>query len=156
MSESREHDRLLEHQYDEIQEYDNPLPAWWTIILWATIVWAVLYALNVIPGVGSARAGWRTTRPRWPAATEKYGAPGSRPARRSPRGDGSALADPGALAAGKATFVQNCARATCRTAAATSPNLTDDLLDPRQHPPADAHVVTNGVLDKGMRNGAPC
>jgi cytochrome c oxidase cbb3-type subunit 3 len=36
-------DRLLDHAYDGIQEYDNPLPRWWVLIFWATIVLVPLY-----------------------------------------------------------------------------------------------------------------
>ncbi|MBI5611205.1 MAG: cytochrome C, partial [Deltaproteobacteria bacterium] len=36
-------DRLLEHNYDGIQEYDNPLPGWWTALFWLTIVFAAGY-----------------------------------------------------------------------------------------------------------------
>jgi cytochrome c oxidase cbb3-type subunit 3 len=38
-------DHLLDHAYDGIQEYDNPLPRWWLAIFWATIVFAPLYVL---------------------------------------------------------------------------------------------------------------
>jgi cytochrome c oxidase cbb3-type subunit 3 len=38
-------DHLLEHSYDGIQEYDNPLPRWWLAIFWATIVFTPLYIL---------------------------------------------------------------------------------------------------------------
>ena len=34
-------------------EYDN-LPRWWVITFWATIVFSILYALNV-PGVGNGK-----------------------------------------------------------------------------------------------------
>jgi cytochrome c oxidase cbb3-type subunit 3 len=38
-------DHLLEHLYDGIQEYDNPLPRWWLAIFWATIIFTPLYIL---------------------------------------------------------------------------------------------------------------
>jgi len=38
-----EDDRLLHHEYDGIQEYDNPLPSWWSGIFIATIVFAIVY-----------------------------------------------------------------------------------------------------------------
>ena len=40
---SEETDETTGHSYDGIQEYDNPLPRWWVIMFWATIVFAVGY-----------------------------------------------------------------------------------------------------------------
>jgi cytochrome c oxidase cbb3-type subunit 3 len=38
-------DHLLDHAYDGIQEYDNPLPRWWLALFWATIIFTPLYIL---------------------------------------------------------------------------------------------------------------
>jgi len=38
-------DHILDHSYDGIQEYDNPLPRWWLAIFWATIIFTPLYIL---------------------------------------------------------------------------------------------------------------
>lgn len=38
-------DSLMDHAYDGIQEYDNPLPRWWLAIFWLTIVFTPLYIL---------------------------------------------------------------------------------------------------------------
>ncbi|MEJ7600266.1 MAG: cbb3-type cytochrome c oxidase N-terminal domain-containing protein [Kofleriaceae bacterium] len=35
--------RLLDHDYDGIREYDNPLPGWWSMMFCASIVFAVCY-----------------------------------------------------------------------------------------------------------------
>lgn len=36
---------LLDHNYDGIQEYDNPTPGWWHLIFWGTILWSVVYVV---------------------------------------------------------------------------------------------------------------
>ena len=38
-------DPLTGHDYDGIQEYDNPLPGWWRWIFIGTIIFSVFYAL---------------------------------------------------------------------------------------------------------------
>jgi len=40
------------HDYDGIEEYDNPLPAWWFFMFLITIVWGVGY-LIAYPGLGN-------------------------------------------------------------------------------------------------------
>jgi len=37
-------DVILDHSYDGIQEYDNPLPGWWKAIFLASIAFALPYA----------------------------------------------------------------------------------------------------------------
>jgi len=45
-------DQLLDHSYDGIQEYDNPLPRWWVVLFWVTVVVAPLYILYFHFGPG--------------------------------------------------------------------------------------------------------
>lgn len=48
-------DQLSGHNYDGIQEFDNPLPGWWVHLFWITIVWSVGYAVYFHlggPGLG--------------------------------------------------------------------------------------------------------
>ncbi|MEK1929401.1 MAG: cbb3-type cytochrome c oxidase N-terminal domain-containing protein, partial [Pararhizobium sp.] len=33
------------HEWDGIRELDNPMPRWWVWTFYATIVWALLYAV---------------------------------------------------------------------------------------------------------------
>ncbi|MBK6847930.1 MAG: c-type cytochrome [Proteobacteria bacterium] len=38
-----DHERVLGHAYDGIEEYDNPLPGWWVGLFVASIVFALAY-----------------------------------------------------------------------------------------------------------------
>ena len=39
------HDQLLDHEYDGIQEYDNPCPGWWHAIFALTVLFSIVYFL---------------------------------------------------------------------------------------------------------------
>ncbi|SFT36802.1 cytochrome-c oxidase, cbb3-type subunit III [Sedimentitalea nanhaiensis] len=47
------------HQWDGIEEWDNPMPRWWLWTFYATIVWAIGYAIAypAWPLINSATAG---------------------------------------------------------------------------------------------------
>lgn len=117
------------HEYDGIQEYDNPLPAWWFYMFAITIVWGVGY-LVIYPGMGNfaGAIGWTQVgqyEAEVAAADEKY---------REMRDRYLALpleevaADPAARKMGMRMFANNCAQ--CHGADAKGaygfPNLTDD------------------------------
>lgn len=62
--------RLMDHAYDGIREYDNPLPSWWSIVFGVTIAFAFCYfAYYNIAGWGRtpaenyqvALAGWQAS-----------------------------------------------------------------------------------------------
>jgi cytochrome c oxidase cbb3-type subunit 3 len=38
--------QLLDHEYDGIREYDNPLPGWWVYAFWASFVFSVGYLFH--------------------------------------------------------------------------------------------------------------
>lgn len=40
-----ERDVVRDHEYDGIQEYDNPTPGWWNFIFFATFVFSIWYFL---------------------------------------------------------------------------------------------------------------
>jgi cytochrome c oxidase cbb3-type subunit 3 len=52
-------DKTTGHNYDGIEEYDNPLPAWWFYMFVLTIVWGIGY-LIIYPGMGNypGLIGW--------------------------------------------------------------------------------------------------
>lgn len=143
---SAEHEHLLEHDYDGIREYDNPLPRWWTWIFWATVAFAVAYAWNP--------AGWFYT-PRLAAYQQAMSAASKQFPQPTGGVDPAALhaleRDAGALALGKTTFATYCA--ACHRADAggmIGPNLTDDYWLHGGTLTEIHTTVTNGVLEKGM------
>ncbi len=122
-------DKTTGHEYDGIEEFDNPLPAWWFYMFFLTIVWGVAY-LIIYPGMGNFPGvlGWTQIGQydrEVAAAEEKY---------RDMRDRYLALpveeiaADPAVRKMGMRMFANNCAQ--CHGADAKGaygfPNLTDD------------------------------
>ena len=127
--EQQSQDKTTGHIYDGIEEYDNPLPAWWFYMFAITIVWGVGY-LVIYPGMGNfaGTIGWTQVgqyEAEVAAADEKY---------REMRDRYLALpveeiaADPAVRKMGMRMFANNCAQ--CHGADAKGafgfPNLTDD------------------------------
>ena len=44
-------DQAMDHSWDGISEYDNPLPRWWFMLFIVGIIFAVIY-LTIYPGLG--------------------------------------------------------------------------------------------------------
>ncbi len=44
-------DKLSDHSYDGIQEYDNPMPGWWVALFAASIVFAIGYFVYYESGI---------------------------------------------------------------------------------------------------------
>ena len=118
--------RILEHAYDGIHEYDNPLPGWWSAIFWATIVFAAAYGIFYHVG------HWGSTpESTYAVALASYeDQRGARDIAESASVDEGQLArraaDPATLATGRAVFVARCA--SCHTEdgrGLIGPNLTD-------------------------------
>lgn len=64
------------HVYDGIEEYENPMPAWWFNMFVASVIFAVIY-LILYPGLGSFSGvlGWSSVgqwQEEMQAADEKY------------------------------------------------------------------------------------
>jgi cytochrome c oxidase cbb3-type subunit 3 len=117
------------HLWDEdLAEYNNPLPRWWSWLFYITIVFSIAY-LVLYPGLGSWRGtlGWSQVgqlRAEQQAAEKQFG-----PLyRKFAAIEVEALAkDPEALAIGQKLFLNNCAQCHASDAAGSRgfPNLTD-------------------------------
>jgi cytochrome c oxidase cbb3-type subunit 3 len=138
----------MEHEYDGLREYDNPLPRWWVWIFWATIVYALLYALNV-PGIGMGRGRIAQYEQDIARAREQFG---DRTATGFTDQELSAIVtDMDRVGQGKMIFDRNCM--VCHKAdggGSIGPNLTDGYWIHGDGPAMIATTVTNGVLVKGM------
>lgn len=117
------------HSYDGIEEYDNPLPAWWFYMFVITIVWGVAY-LIIYPGMGNfpGMLGWTQLEQHErevSAAQERYGAMRDRylalPV-------AEIAADPAVRKMGMRMFGNNCAQCHGGDAKGSYgfPDLTDD------------------------------
>lgn len=143
----QEQDRLLEHDYDGIQEYDNPLPRWWLWIFYATIVFVPLY--YVLPGRLGENGGNVAEYEREVAAHQA-----AQPPAAPTISEGALLAlatDREAVEEGEELFTKNCV--ACHGAGGggvIGPNLTDAAWIHGGTPGAIHRTIVEGVLEKGM------
>ena len=144
-------DRLLEHDYDGIKEYDNPLPGWWSWIFVATIVFSAGYYLYYQIGPGPSVIAQYEREMSEYAQQQARLAP---PAGAAGAGEDALRAlmkDGRTMAAGKEMFAVRCM--PCHGPEGQGiigPNLTDDywlhgrtLVDIRR-------TIHDGIPDKGM------
>lgn len=142
-----ERDRLVEHSYDGIQEYDNPMPRWWVLTFWGTIVFSVLYALNV-PWVGAGAGRLAEYEAEMAAFRAAHPAPSG------PTNPDQLLAltrDTHEVAEGRKVFVKNCV--ACHGpdgGGVIGPNLADDAWMHGGRIEEINATIVNGVLAKGM------
>ena len=146
----KDENRLLDHSYDGIQEYDNPMPRWWVITFWATIVFSILYLLNV-PGIGKGKgrlADYEADMARAEAIRASREPSGGVPGAEALA---ALLTDQKVLAEGKQTFTTYCA--ACHRAdggGQIGPNLTDDSWIHGGTLTEIRATINGGVLAKGM------
>lgn len=146
--EGDEHGTFTGHNYDGIQEYDNPTPAWWTYIFLATVAFSALYMFVAVLSGGGMGAENYYQHDYTDSLKAQYGQLGD------VRPDAATLVrlshDEKWLKVGQSIFQSNCV--TCHGADASGmagPNLTDDaFLHVRQ-------IEDLGdVIAKGRANGA--
>ena len=126
------------HEWDGIKELNNPLPRWWLIVFYATIIWSFVYwvAMPAWPGITGYTKGLRNHSERENVAVAVAALEAGREEQMSRLVAVSSMeeveSDPQlrqfALAAGESLFGDNCA--TCHGAGGQGfpgyPSLVDD------------------------------
>lgn len=141
---NRDTDELLDHDYDGIREYDNPLPRWWLYLFYGTVAWSLFY----VP--------WAHLDGHLPGdeyAAEVAEATAKQPQRSSGVGIDLASADgnPDRISRGKETFGKLCVACHGPEAGGlVGPNLTDAHWIHGGSLASIVQTVTEGVPAKGM------
>lgn len=140
---------LMEHNYDGIQEYDNPLPAWWLITFFGTIIFGFHYWIHYEFGGGATL----NQELKSDLAAVKALTPNTENVDKEETLAALVKSDT-ALAQGKEVYAAKCA--ACHgpeMQGLIGPNLVDEYWIHGKGKLVDiAVVVRKGVLDKGMPN----
>jgi cytochrome c oxidase cbb3-type subunit 3 len=141
---------ILEHEYDGIREYDNPLPRWWLAIFWGSIFFSIGYALHyhVSPHGTSVATAYEEEM----SLAREERAKQSLAEAPSEAVLGKLMTDPDLMNDAKAAFEKRCA--VCHGPAGQGligPNLTDASWIHGEGRLMDIfEVVSKGVPTKGM------
>jgi cytochrome c oxidase cbb3-type subunit 3 len=149
MTEMSERDKLFEHEYDGIREYDNPLPGWWVFLFWASIVFSVFYFIYYQFGHGESETAQyeRSMLAHYALLAEQITKAG-------PITDDTIRGfqdKPDMMAAAANLFQGKCA--VCHGTQGQGnigPNLTDDFWLHGGRPTDLYRVISDGVVEKGM------
>lgn len=151
-------DKLLDHDFDGIQEFDNPLPPWWVGLFILTIVYSVFYIFYYhISGYGPSQ------REEYLDEINKYKeAKIAKEANSSPEEtfkEGETfvvMTDAASISEGDAIYKKNCS--SCHGGVGEGgigPNLTDKFwLHGGTHDQI-IHTIVYGVPEKGMISWKP-
>ena len=150
-------DVLLEHSADGIQEYDNPLPAWWLGILYVTIAFTVVF-IPYLQMTGWSQEGQYDQEV---ADAEAKYAPAREAQAAAAAASSAAAATAGAptaadIASGAEVYAGKCV--ACHMADASGgigPNLRDAEWLHGGTLPAIIKTVNDGVPAKGMLAWGP-
>lgn len=141
--------RVLDHEYDGIREYDNPMPGWWVKIFWGSFFFAIAYLFHYhLSGQGvsvhdayeSEMASVRAEQARR-ALAESVTEDGLK----------KLMLDGKMMAEAKAIFAQRCTPCHGEHAQGViGPNLTDGYWLHGGTLMEIHHTVSEGVAAKGM------
>jgi cytochrome c oxidase cbb3-type subunit III len=140
---------VLDHEYDGIKEYDNPLPRWWVLMFWASFVFSIGYYLYYhVLGVGESIAQGYVAEQRSARERQLAQVAGETV---SEEGLSKLSLDPALMGDAKALFEQRCS--ACHGAQGQGligPNLTDGHFLHGGKLMNIYETVGTGVAAKGM------
>lgn len=148
-------EKLLEHNYDGILEYDNPLPRWWVWLFIITVIWGVAYMFYYhVAGIGpnqhqeylaEFKTGSNDALRLIQQMNEKWASISF-----------TILDDETSLATGEQVYAKNCV--SCHGnygEGGIGPNLTDNYYIHGGGIENVMNVIINGVPEKGMISWKP-
>jgi len=145
------HDELLDHNYDGIQEYDNPMPAWWKAIFLICVIWAGVYVAAITLGyVGTYGVDLKEGVSELERVRQEHAA------KQPPINVDEALftttiADGAKIALGASVYNANCS--AChgdKGQGIIGPNLTDEYWLHGDQPLQMYQIVAKGYVANGM------
>jgi cytochrome c oxidase cbb3-type subunit 3 len=147
---AEEKDLLIEHDYDGIQELDNPIPAWFMYLFYSTIAFGICYLLIYhVFGLGQLQYDeYKTELAQADVAKKEYL---SKAANLVDETTVKLSADPAVTSVGQAIFTSRCA--ACHGdhgQGNVGPNLTDDYWLHGNKINDVFKTIKYGVLAKGM------
>lgn len=144
-----EQDKILDHEYDGIREYDNPLPSWWVLLFVVSIVFSVGYWFYYQWGEGETVVGQYDRQMLALADIQT-----KQLLKMGPISDKMIFGighKQDLMKSTAGTFAAKCA--VCHGAAGEGkigPNLTDDYWLHGGRLTEIFHTISEGVLEKGM------
>ncbi len=147
---AEEKELLIAHDYDGIEELDNPIPAWFMWLFYTTIAFAVCYLL-IYHVFNAAPLQYQEYKIEMAQADIAKKAFLSKAANRVDENSVKLVQDPATLASGKAIFISTCAPCHGEHAQGNvGPNLTDDYWLHGSKINDLFKTIKYGVLAKGM------
>ncbi len=147
---SEEKDMMIDHDYDGIQELDNPTPGWFMYLFYATIAFAFVYILNFhVFNLGKLQDEEYAIE-----VKEAETAKAAFLAQSANNVDENTVAlstDAGVIAEGKALYTKNCVACHGANGEGTvGPNLTDEYWIHGSKINNVFKTIKYGVPEKGM------
>lgn len=142
---SQEFDKPIEgHEYDGIQEFNNPLPGWWLVTFFGTIIFAFVYYIHYELAGGPNQVTELKQSLEILQSLKKTG---------SAMDEAKLLAlfNDENLALGQQQYTLKCAACHGNEGQGViGPNMTDNHYIHGAKPMDMYQVIAEGVLDKGM------